>query len=232
MQAQCPQCSTRIQIDDSKVPDRPFKVRCPKCQHVVALPGRGAEAPGPASPSAEASRRPGDGRRPGPRPLHRRRHRRLRRRCDAEHDGLEGRERRPRRAARRRPRHGDHHLPGQPGLQRGRGRRRRGGGSPARAGRLRGRGHRARPRPSPGSPRPSPSASSGFPRTRAGASSSFWSARSSRTADGTQAWATQADLVLSPHDAGRCENVIRSTLAERKRLYQPFVDARRKIESD
>jgi hypothetical protein len=52
------------------------------------------------------------------------------------------------------------------------------------------------------------------------------------TGDGTQAWSTQADLVLSPHDAARCENVIRSTLAERQRLYQPFADARRKIESD
>jgi len=45
VQAQCPQCSARIQIDDTKVPDRSFKVRCPKCQAVMTLPGRGAEAP-------------------------------------------------------------------------------------------------------------------------------------------------------------------------------------------
>jgi hypothetical protein len=53
-----------------------------------------------------------------------------------------------------------------------------------------------------------------------------------RTADGTQAWVAQADLVVHPNDASRCEHLIRSTLSERKRLYQPLVDARRKIESD
>jgi hypothetical protein len=52
------------------------------------------------------------------------------------------------------------------------------------------------------------------------------------TADGTQAWAAQADLVVHPNDAARCEHLIRSTMTERKRLYQPLVDARRKIETD
>jgi hypothetical protein len=53
-----------------------------------------------------------------------------------------------------------------------------------------------------------------------------------RTADGTQAWAAQADLVLHPEDVGRCEHLVRSVMAERKRLYQPFVDAARRIEAD
>jgi DNA-binding NtrC family response regulator len=53
-----------------------------------------------------------------------------------------------------------------------------------------------------------------------------------RTSDGTQAWAAQADLVVHPVDAGRCEHLIRSAMAERKRLYQPFVDAARKIGAD
>ena len=53
-----------------------------------------------------------------------------------------------------------------------------------------------------------------------------------RTADGTQAWVAQADLVVHPNDAARCEHLIRSTMTERKRLYQPMVDARRKIETD
>ena len=44
MQAQCSQCSSRIQIDDSKVPDRPFKVKCPKCQALITLPGQGCRA--------------------------------------------------------------------------------------------------------------------------------------------------------------------------------------------
>jgi hypothetical protein len=52
-----------------------------------------------------------------------------------------------------------------------------------------------------------------------------------RTGEGTQAWAVQADLAVHPSDAGRCEHLIRSTMAERKRLYQPLLDARRRIES-
>jgi hypothetical protein len=51
------------------------------------------------------------------------------------------------------------------------------------------------------------------------------------TADGTQAWAAQADLVLHPHDAGRGENVLRATLEEKRRVYQPYEDACQKIES-
>ena len=53
-----------------------------------------------------------------------------------------------------------------------------------------------------------------------------------RTADGTQAWMVQADLVVHPNDAARCDHLIRSTLSERKRLYQPMLDARRRIETD
>jgi predicted Zn finger-like uncharacterized protein len=70
VQANCPQCSQKIAIDDSKVPDRPFSVRCPKCQGVVKLPGKGtaeaaaapapapvahAPAPAPAPPAAPAA---------------------------------------------------------------------------------------------------------------------------------------------------------------------------------
>jgi len=67
VQASCPQCSQRIVIDDSKVPDRAFSVKCPKCQSVVKFPGRSAGAPepgglpeppavAPAGPSAEEMR--------------------------------------------------------------------------------------------------------------------------------------------------------------------------------
>ncbi len=31
----CTQCSTRLQLDDSKVPLRPFTMRCPKCQALI-----------------------------------------------------------------------------------------------------------------------------------------------------------------------------------------------------
>ena len=42
MQANCPQCAQLIEIDDARVPDKPFGVKCPKCQSVVRLPGRAA----------------------------------------------------------------------------------------------------------------------------------------------------------------------------------------------
>ena len=42
MQANCPSCSHRIVIDDARVPDRPFSVKCPKCQKAVRFPGKGA----------------------------------------------------------------------------------------------------------------------------------------------------------------------------------------------
>jgi predicted Zn finger-like uncharacterized protein len=50
VQANCPSCSQRIVIDDTKVPDRPFKVKCPRCQAPVALPGKAAAAPVAAPP--------------------------------------------------------------------------------------------------------------------------------------------------------------------------------------
>jgi predicted Zn finger-like uncharacterized protein len=61
VQAQCPQCAQRIVVDDAKAPDKPFSVKCPKCQAVVRFPGRptttGAaeEPPSAAEPLAESS---------------------------------------------------------------------------------------------------------------------------------------------------------------------------------
>jgi predicted Zn finger-like uncharacterized protein len=42
VQSLCPQCGTRIAVDDAKVPDRPFQVKCPKCQTAVKFPGKSA----------------------------------------------------------------------------------------------------------------------------------------------------------------------------------------------
>ena len=53
MQASCPQCSQKIVIDDAKVPDRAFSVKCPKCQSVVKFPGKAAAAPPPSAIPAE-----------------------------------------------------------------------------------------------------------------------------------------------------------------------------------
>ena len=43
----CPKCTTRLQIDDEKSPNRPFNVRCPKCNSTVSS--------GPSSPATEQS---------------------------------------------------------------------------------------------------------------------------------------------------------------------------------
>ncbi|HEX6739373.1 MAG TPA: zinc-ribbon domain-containing protein [Vicinamibacteria bacterium] len=61
MQAQCPSCAQRIVVDDAKAPDKPFSVKCPKCQALVKFPGRPAvpsaaeEPPSAAEPLAESS---------------------------------------------------------------------------------------------------------------------------------------------------------------------------------
>lgn len=43
----CSKCSTRLQVDDEKSPNRPFNVRCPKCSNTISA--------GPASPATEQS---------------------------------------------------------------------------------------------------------------------------------------------------------------------------------
>ena len=55
MQANCPKCANRITIDDARVPDRAFSVKCPKCQTSVRFPGKGAAAAPPAPPPPAAA---------------------------------------------------------------------------------------------------------------------------------------------------------------------------------
>src|SRR5215813_13915403 len=43
----CPKCSTRLQVDQEKSPNRPFNVRCPKCNSTISSGG--------ASPAHEQS---------------------------------------------------------------------------------------------------------------------------------------------------------------------------------
>ena len=43
----CPKCSTRLQVDQEKSPNRPFNVRCPKCNATISSGG--------ASPALEQS---------------------------------------------------------------------------------------------------------------------------------------------------------------------------------
>ena len=51
-----------------------------------------------------------------------------------------------------------------------------------------------------------------------------------KSGDGTQAFLVMADLVLSAREAGAADQLIRSTINDRKRLYQAFSDARKKFE--
>ena len=44
MQATCPQCANRVNFDDARAPERAFSVKCPKCQAPVRFPGRAAAA--------------------------------------------------------------------------------------------------------------------------------------------------------------------------------------------
>ena len=56
MQANCPKCAQKIVIDDARVPDRAFSVKCPKCQTSVKFAGKAAAAaPGPPAAPAPAA---------------------------------------------------------------------------------------------------------------------------------------------------------------------------------
>jgi len=230
VQALCSQCSTRIQIDDSKVPDRPFKVRCPKCQAVMDLPGRGTEPPAAAPPAVEpppgdapappfAAGPPAPGLPPPPSPAALARRERAESSPNDALVALSG--------------------PVAAHLQQ----------ALATLGfnvdlvddieegaRLLELGVyevavTAPTLPEPGKLETLAQRILRLPIEARRRVFVILVSEDFRTADGTQAWAAQADLVVHPTDAGRCEHLIRSTLAERKRLYQPLVDARRRIET-
>ena len=62
MQATCPKCAHKVVVDDAKAPDRAFTVKCPKCQTPVKFAGKTAGAAAPAaSPAAEAPPAPAAG---------------------------------------------------------------------------------------------------------------------------------------------------------------------------
>jgi predicted Zn finger-like uncharacterized protein len=227
VQAQCPSCSTRIQINDGKVPDRPFKVRCPKCQSVITLPGRAAERPttpepaAPPEPSAtgptEAAPPPVE---PPPDPAAEARRERARGNANDALVALSG----PAAADLQKVLVAlgftvdqvDDVEEGARLLEEG----------------IYEVAVTARTPPQPGKPESLAQRMLRMPIDARRRVFVILVGDEFRTADGTQAWSVQADLVVNPADMGRCEHVIRSTMAERKRLYQPFLDARRRIESD
>jgi predicted Zn finger-like uncharacterized protein len=223
VQALCSSCSTRIQIDDARVPDRPFKVRCPKCQTVLTLPGRASDAAAPPEaappPPAEEPVPPPYEPPPPPSPAA------LARRERAEgspNDAL---------IALSGP--AAEHLQqalvslgfnvdlvddveeGARLLEQG----------------VYEVAVTARTAPQPGKPESLAQRMLRMPIDARRRVFVILVGDEFRTADGTQAWTVQADLVVNPADAARCEHLLRATLAERKRLYQPFLDARRRVES-
>jgi predicted Zn finger-like uncharacterized protein len=212
VQAQCPRCSARIQIDDAKVPDRPFKVKCPKCQAVMTLPGRGAEAPAAAAPPYEPPPPP------SPEAIARRE-----RAESSENDALVALSGPVAAPLQQALAHLGFNVDAVDDVEEG--------------ARLLEQGVyevavTARTPPEPGKPETLAQRMLRLPLDARRRVFVILVGDEFRTADGTQAWAAQADLVVNSADAGRCEHLIRATMAERKRLYQPLVDARRRIETE
>lgn len=244
MQAQCSSCSSRIQVDDSKVPDRPFKVKCPKCQAVITLPGKGtaasapgnggaaeaSAAPSPASPAPAVSPAAGPSSAPAtpanepPRPppsaaaVARRE-----RATESQNDAiiaLGG----PAAAALQTALVGlGFNVDAVDDIEEGVRLVEQGVYEVAVT---------ARTPAEPGKPETLHQRLLRMPADSRRRVFVILVGEEFRTADGTQAWVAQADLVVHPSDASRCDHLIRSTMAERKRLYQPLVDARRRIETD
>lgn len=46
----CSSCSTRLQLDEAKLPSRPFTIRCPKCQNII-----NAQPPVAAAPTEQSA---------------------------------------------------------------------------------------------------------------------------------------------------------------------------------
>jgi predicted Zn finger-like uncharacterized protein len=229
VQAQCSQCSSRIQIDDSKVPDRPFKVKCPKCQALIALPGKSAAAP-PAE--GEAAAAPPSGSEtpapppyvPPPPPPSAGAIARRERASESQNDAIVALAPGPASTALQAALVSlGFNVDAVDDIEEG--------------ARLVEQGVyevavTARTPPEPGRPETLAQRLLRLPTDSRRRVFVILVGEDFRSADGTQAWVAQADLVVHPNDAARCEHLIRSTLTERKRLYQPLVDARRRIETD
>jgi predicted Zn finger-like uncharacterized protein len=54
VQTTCPQCSQGIIVDDARIPDGPFTIRCPRCKNAVRLSGKAA-APAASEPASETA---------------------------------------------------------------------------------------------------------------------------------------------------------------------------------
>ena len=52
METNCPNCSNRLVVDDTKVPDTPFMLKCPKCQGTIKLRGKAEAVASPSPPTS------------------------------------------------------------------------------------------------------------------------------------------------------------------------------------
>ncbi|MGE5126630.1 MAG: zinc-ribbon domain-containing protein [Betaproteobacteria bacterium] len=224
MQAQCSQCATRIQIDDAKVPDRPFKVKCPKCGAILPLPGRGAgsdtpaaapppPAPAPASEPAAAPAAP-----PSPEAVAH-----LERLQHSQNDAVIALAGPAAAAIQQALTRIGYNVDSVDDVEEGARLLEQGAYEVAVT---------SRAPLGPGRPETLAQRMLRLSVDMRRRVFVILVGDEFRSGDGTQAWAVQADLVLHPSDAPRAESYIRATMAERKRLYQPLLDARRRLEAD
>ncbi len=244
MLAQCPQCATKVQIDDAKVPDKPFRVRCPKCQGLISLPGRaaapaeaasGALEPPPATgpapvsepapaaspfdlPAAEA----GASAAPDPFAVANALARREKLQ-EGQNDALVALAGPAAAHVHTALEKLGYHVDTVDDVEEGARLLEQGAYELAVT---------ARDTAAAGRPATLSQRILRLPPEARRRVFVVLVGDEFRSGDGTQAWSAQADLVLSTADAARAEGLVRATLAERRRLYQPFLDARRKIESD
>jgi len=222
VQAQCPRCSARIQIDDTKVPDRPFKVRCPKCQNVMNLPGRAPQDPAEATASGLMPPVPPPSPEAPPAPmLSQAALERAERAAAGERDAIIALGGPSAEVLQKALEHLGFHADVVDDVEEG--------------ARLLEQGVYEVAVTSLSV------AEAGHPETLAQRMFRMpldtrrrvfvvLVGEEFRSGDGTQAWTVQADLVLHPGDMGRAEHLIRATMNERKRLYQPLEDARKRVE--
>ena len=233
MQANCPKCAQKIVVDDARVPDRAFSVKCPKCQTSVRFPGKGAAPSAPTVPVAAAPSAPEPAR------------------TEAD-PGLSADALRAEMMAqvRREMSVGDAVRPASGRALVALADRTQAG---AIAVSLTRHGYQVDTvdNPEEGSRLIEQGVYDAVVTTRAAAPAGKESLyqRMSRlshdarrrvflvlvgddfkTADGTQAWIAMADLVVHPRDLSNADAVLTKTLEERTRLYQVFLDARRRLE--
>jgi len=221
VQAQCPQCSTRMQIDDAKVPDKPFKVRCPKCQHEMRLPGR-AQDPAESTASNLVPAVPPPPEAPPPPMLSQAALERADRVAAGERDALVAIGGPAAEALQKALEHLGFHADAVEDVEEG--------------ARLLEQGVyevavTSLAKAEPGRPETLAQRMLRMPLDTRRRVFVVLVGEEFRSGDGTQAWAVQADLVLHPGDIGRAEHLVRATMNERKRLYQPLDDARRRVEA-